>query len=100
MSIGLVGPRYRGRASSARISILWKFETANALSGVVVVRLMGLDVDSYEGIVPRRGVVDVGRLQESLGLPVEMLRAALMDPSRRRRHSDAFRYCRRCLAHG
>ncbi|SOE87238.1 TniQ protein [Burkholderia sp. YR290] len=82
------------------ISILWKFETANALSGVVVARLMGLDVDPYEGIVPRRGVVDVVRLQESLGLPVEMLRAALMDPVGRQRYSDVFRYCRRCLAHG
>ncbi|BFG80251.1 hypothetical protein PTKU46_82850 [Paraburkholderia terrae] len=38
------------------ISILWKFETANALSGVVAARLMGLDVDPYEGVVPRRGV--------------------------------------------
>ncbi len=62
------------------ISILWKFETANALSGVVVARLMGLEVDPYQGVAPRRGLVDVVRLQESLGLPAETLRTSLMDP--------------------
>jgi len=80
--------------------MLWKFETANALSGVVAARLMGLDVDPYQGIAPRRGAVDVRRLQESLGLPVETLQAALIDAVGRRRYSDVFRYCRPCLAHG
>ncbi|MGF6872811.1 hypothetical protein [Paraburkholderia sp. MM5477-R1] len=80
------------------ISILWKFEMGNALTGVVVARTMGLDVDPYEGIVPRQGLVDVVRLQESFGLPAELLRAALMDPVGRRRYTDMFRYCRRCLA--
>lgn len=34
------------------ISILWKLEKANGLSGIVVARLMGPDIDPYEGIVP------------------------------------------------
>ena len=42
------------------ILILWKFETANALSGVVVARLMGLEVNAYEGAAPRRGLVASG----------------------------------------
>ncbi|WP_235028563.1 hypothetical protein [Caballeronia choica] len=70
------------------------------MPSVVVVRLVGLEVDPFEGVAPRRGVVDANRLQEGLGLPVEMLRAALTCPVARRRYSDAFRYCRRCLAHG
>ena len=47
----------------------------------------------------RRGVVDVGRLQESPGLPAELLRAVVIDPDGRHRYSDVFRYCPRCLAH-
>lgn len=79
------------------ISILWKFEMGNALAGVVVARTMGLDVDPYEGVVPRQGLVDVTRLQASLGLPAELLRAGLLDPVGRRLYTDVFRYCRRCL---
>jgi hypothetical protein len=82
------------------ISILWKFEKANALSGTVVARLMGPDVDPYEGIAPYRGVVDVDRLCGNLGLPAKTLRTALVEGTGRRRYSDAFRFCRRCLTHG
>ena len=41
------------------ISILWKFEKANALSGNVVARLLGPDVDPYEGLVPRLDVIEL-----------------------------------------
>jgi hypothetical protein len=41
------------------ISILWKFEKANALSGNVVARLLGPDVDPYEGLVPRLNVIEL-----------------------------------------
>jgi hypothetical protein len=37
------------------ISILWKFEKANALPGHVVARLMALDIDPYEGVAPQLG---------------------------------------------
>jgi hypothetical protein len=82
------------------ISILWKFERANALPGHVVARLMGPDIDSYEGVIPQQDAVDVDRLQESLSLLVRTLRAALLPSVRRRRHSNVFRYCRCCVARG
>ena len=37
------------------ISILWKFEKVNALPGHVVARLMGPDIDPYEGVAPQSG---------------------------------------------
>ncbi|WP_176060124.1 hypothetical protein [Paraburkholderia sp. BCC1876] len=82
------------------VSILWKFEKANALPGHVVARLMGPDVDPYEGIVPELGRVDIARLRESLPVPVRTLRAALLQSSGRRRYNPAFRFCRRCVAIG
>jgi hypothetical protein len=82
------------------VSILWKFEKANALPGHVVARLMGPDVDPYDGVVPELGMVDLDRLRESLSIPRKTLRAALLQPTQRRRYSSFFRYCRSCLAHG
>jgi hypothetical protein len=82
------------------ISILWKFERANALPGHIVAQLMGPDIDPYEGIVPELGEVDIDRLRENLPVPVRTLRAALLQPSQRRRYSSVFRHCRRCVAHG
>ena len=82
------------------ISILWKFEKANAVPGHVVARLMGPNVDPYEGVVPQQDVVDVGRLRESLALPVRTLHTALLPPVPRRHYSSVFRYCRRCVAIG
>lgn len=82
------------------ISILWKLEKANGLSGIVVARLMGPGIDPYEGTVPQRGLVDLDRLHGSLGLPKCILRAALLAPGGRRRYSQVLRYCRPCIAHG
>jgi hypothetical protein len=82
------------------ISIPWKFEMANVLPRIALARRMGLDVDPYESIAPRRGVVDLARLQESLGLSTELLRAALIDTNGRHRYNGVFRYCRSCLAPG
>lgn len=82
------------------VSVLWKFEKANALSGTVVAHLMGPDIDPYEGIVPELGVVDIDRLQAVLTLPKTTLREALLAPTERRRFSATFRHCRRCIAHG
>jgi hypothetical protein len=82
------------------ISILWKFEKANALPGHVVARLMGPDTDPYEGVVPELGMVDIDRLHDTLAVPTKTLRAALLQPTHRRRYSNVFRHCRRCVAHG
>ncbi|SOE47734.1 hypothetical protein SAMN05446635_0173 [Burkholderia sp. OK233] len=82
------------------ISILWKFEKANALPGHVVARLMGPDIDPYEGVVPQLGLVDIRRLHESLPVPIKTLHASLLQPTQRRRCSGVFCHCRRCMAHG
>jgi hypothetical protein len=82
------------------VSILWKFEKANALPGHVVARLMGPDIDPYEGVVPELGLIDINRLRENLLVPVGTLQVALLQPSQRRRYSNVFRHCRRCMAHG
>lgn len=82
------------------ISILWKFEKANALPGHVVARLMGPDIDPYEGVVPQLGIVDIVRLRDTLAVPTKTLRAALLQPTQRRCYSGVFRHCRRCVAHG
>lgn len=82
------------------ISILWKFERANALPGHVVARLMGADIDPYEGVVPQAGNVDLQRLRNTLAVPLKTLRASLLLSTQRKRHSSAFRYCRRCMARG
>lgn len=82
------------------VSILWKFEKANALPGHVVARLTGPDIDPYEGVVPELGIVELGRLRESLPIPLKTLREALLQPSLRRRYSHVFRHCRSCVARG
>jgi hypothetical protein len=99
-ALGYVFRRKWLYAHESLISILWKFEKANALSGAVVVRLMGPDVDPYEGVAPRRGIVDVDRLRENLGLPGKVLHSALIEGTERQRYSDAFRFCRHCLTLG
>jgi hypothetical protein len=81
------------------ISILWKFEKVNALPGHVVARLMGPDIDPYEGVVPQVGTVDIRRLRDTLPVPLKTLRASLL-PFRHGRYSGPFRYCRRCVARG
>jgi hypothetical protein len=82
------------------LSILWKFEKANALPGVVVVRLIRPDIDPFDGFASRLGEVDVSRLRDVLGLPPKALRAALLERPERRRYSEVFRYCRHCVARG
>ena len=82
------------------ISILWKFEKANALSGNVVARLLGPDVDPYEGLVPRLGVIDIDRLRANLQVSRRSLRTALIQDEVRPRWSTSFRYCRLCLGYG
>ncbi|WP_331712675.1 hypothetical protein [Caballeronia udeis] len=82
------------------ISILWKFEKANALSGNVVARLLGPDVDPYEGLVPRLGVIDIDRLRANLQVSRRSLRTALIQDEVRPRWSTSFRFCRLCLGYG
>ena len=82
------------------ISILWKFEKANALPGIVVARLIRPDIDPYDGFAPQPGEVDVVRLHDVLGLPTKALRAALLERTERRRYSEVFRHCRLCMARG
>ncbi|PXX20269.1 hypothetical protein NA66_10732 [Burkholderia pyrrocinia] len=66
-------------------SILWKFEKVNALPGNVVARLMGPDIDPYEGVAPQLGAVNLDRLYRTLGIPFAPLEIALLHPSQRRR---------------
>ena len=82
------------------VSILWKFEKANAVPGRMLARLMGPDIDPYEGVVPELGLIDLERLRDSLSVPTKTLRTALLRPTQRRRYSNVFRHCRSCMAHG
>jgi len=82
------------------VSILWKFEKANALPGHVVARLLGADIDPYAGVVPQLGQIDLGRLHDTLAVPLNTLRTALVNPTQRRRYSTVLRSCRRCMMDG
>lgn len=82
------------------VSILWKFERANALSGAIVARFMGSDIDPYEGVAPYRDLIDVRHLCKHLRLPADIVRMAVIDRMGKQRYSDVFRFCRRCLSHG
>jgi len=82
------------------ISILWKFEKANALSGNIVARLLGPDVDPYEGLVPHLDVIDIDRLRANLQVSRRSLRTALIQDAVRPRWSTSFRFCRLCLGYG
>jgi len=82
------------------VSILWKFEKANALPGHVVARLLGADIDPYEGVVPQLGLIDLRRLHETLAVPIQTLRLALVQPTQRRRYSSVFRHCHKCMLDG
>ena len=82
------------------VSILWKFERANALPGHVVARLLGADIDPYEGVVPQLGLIDLRRLHNTLAIPIATLRLALVQPTQRRRYSSVFRHCHSCMLNG
>ncbi|AWV04141.1 hypothetical protein DM992_27385 [Burkholderia sp. JP2-270] len=82
------------------VSILWKFETVNALPGTVVARLMGPDIDPDAGVMPQLGAVGLERLRRTLRIPGASLEIALLHPSQRRRYSPLFRYCRSCIGRG
>lgn len=82
------------------VSILWKFETVNALPGTIVARLMGPDIEPDEGVMPQLGAVNLMRLRRTLSIPIASLEIALLHPSQRRRYSPLFRYCRSCIARG
>jgi len=68
--------------------------------GHVVARLMGPDVDPYEGVAADANSVDVLRLRETLELPIAALRAALTLPSRGPSNCEYFRYCIPCVSRG
>lgn len=72
----------------------------NAVPGNVVARLMGPDIDPYEGVVPQLGAVNLDRLHRTLGIPFTPLEIALLHPSQRRLYSPLFRHCRRCITRG
>jgi hypothetical protein len=83
------------------VSILWKFARMNALPGhVVAAQLATHPIDPYEGIAPRRECVDVRRLRQALGLPLYVLREALLPSQRYRAISPYLRFCRKCLRRG
>jgi len=82
------------------VSIMWKFTRANAAAGPIVARLLGANIDPYEGLVPVTGIVDVGLLRETFRLPGKALHRSLLLSSQRRRYSENLRVCRRCLGRG
>jgi len=82
------------------VSILWKFARANGLPGHTLVRLMGVDIDPYEGVEPLRDAVDLKHLRRMLLLPGKVLRGSLLDAGQRGRHHPVFRYCRQCVLLG
>jgi hypothetical protein len=82
------------------ISICGKFEKSNALSGNTVARLLGPDVDPYEGFLPNLDAVDIDRLCANQQLSRRSVRAALIQDAVRARWSTSFRFCRSCLGNG
>ncbi|SFK00172.1 hypothetical protein SAMN05192543_11543 [Paraburkholderia megapolitana] len=82
------------------ISILWKFARANGLPGHVLVHLMGVDVDPYEGVEPMRDIIDVRRVRRMLRLPAKVLHASLLDAGLHGRYHPVLRYCRQCAGRG
>lgn len=82
------------------VSILWKFKMANALSGAAMMRLVRPDIDPYGSIPPQRGLIDIVRLNEALGLPTKALHMALIEAGEQRRYCEVFRYCRSCMTRG
>jgi hypothetical protein len=77
-----------------------EFEEANALPGHVVARLMGPDIDPYEGVARQLGTANIRRLRSTLAVPIKTLHPSLLLPSQRRRYCRLFHYCRRCVARG
>jgi hypothetical protein len=92
-------PRWVGPRESL-ISIFWKFAKANSAAGHIVARLLGPEIDPYEGVVPRADVVDVRRLRHAFALPKKTLYGSLLQASERSRCSDRLRQCRRCMGRG
>jgi len=82
------------------VSILWKLSRANGLPGHALVRLMGADIDPYQGVEPMRDAVDVKHLRRMLLLPGNVLRVSLLEAGLRGRHHAVFRYCRQCILFG
>ena len=80
------------------VSILWKLQMTNALSGTAMMRLLRPDLNPYEGIPPRQGLVNTVRLNEALGLPKKTLRVALIEEAEQRRYCEVLRYCRFCMS--
>jgi hypothetical protein len=60
---------------------------------------LGPDVDPYEGLVPRLGVIDIDRLRANLQVFRRSLRTALIQDEVRPRWSTSFRFCRLCRVH-
>jgi hypothetical protein len=81
------------------VSILWKFASANAAAGHIVARLMGPEIDPYEGVAPLADVIDVDWLRHAFNLPHKTLHGSLLS-SQGVRYRDRLRVCRRCMARG
>lgn len=83
------------------VSILWKFGRMNALPGHVLATQAAKErVDPYEGVEVTRAAVDMRRLRDATGLPLKLIRGALVPDSLRRVASPYFRYCPRCMVRG
>jgi len=83
------------------VSMLWKFGRANALPGhVLITQIARETIDPYEGISACPPEVNLRKVQRTLGVPLRMVRAALIPEALQRTGSPWFRYCRSCLAGG
>ena len=83
------------------VSILWKFAHMNALPGhVLAAQAAKESLDPYEGVEATRAAVDIRRLRDALGLPLKLLRSALVPDSLSSVASRYFRHCPRCMTRG
>jgi len=83
------------------VSILWKLARMNRLSGQeIATQLAKASVDPYEGVPARRSEVDLRRLHRALGLPLKLVRDAVLPDVLQAAGGAHFRYCRKCLGRG
>lgn len=100
-SLGYAFDRRWVHPQESIVSILWKFARMNALPGHVVAGYLSFEpVDPYAGLDAHREVIDIGRLQKTLGVSRRVLRESVVAARRHGAVSDRFRYCRQCLGRG
>ena len=100
-SFGFVFDRKWLDPQESIVSILWKLGKMNALPGHVIAAQLGkTNLDPFEGVAASRAVVDMRQLGRMTGLPLKLVRSALIPDFLAKITSPYFRYCSRCLLRG